>query len=122
MEFHEILSEIMEEKGLNVATVARICGLVDGTVRSIIARKQKNVALAVAFKLSDGLGVSLERLNGMPEPKKKDVPSGQDETLLKLFHQLNEEGKERLLETADDLVQSGKYSPKNHPNELDKKA
>lgn len=57
----------MEEKQINIPTVARMCGLSDGTVRSIFARKQKKVALEVAFKLSEGLGVSLERLNGMPE-------------------------------------------------------
>ena len=67
MEFYKILQEIMSEKGVNIPTVARMCGLSDGTVRSIIARKQKNVALEVAFKLSSGLGVTLERLNGMPE-------------------------------------------------------
>ena len=74
MEFYLILKGIMDEKGLNIPTVARMCGLSDGTVRSIIVRQQKNVALEVAFKLSDGLGVSLERLNGMPEPS-KDVQS-----------------------------------------------
>lgn len=78
MEFHEVLSEIMEEKGLTIPDVARRCGLVDGTVRSIIYRKQKNVALAVAFKLSDGLGVSLERLNGMPE-REQNLTTQQDE-------------------------------------------
>ena len=70
MEFYLILKGIMDERGLNIPTVARMCGLSDGTVRSIIVRQQKNVALEVAFKLSDGLGVSLERLNGMPEPSK----------------------------------------------------
>ena len=68
MEFHEILSLIMQEKGLSIPDVARLCGLTDSTVRSIIDRHQKKIALSVAFKLSEGLGVSLQRLNGMPEP------------------------------------------------------
>ena len=71
MDFYMTLQQIMEEKGLNVAAVARLCNLPDGTVRSIIARKQKNVALEVAFKLADGLHVSLERLNGDPVPTSK---------------------------------------------------
>lgn len=119
MEFYLILQEIMNERKMNVADVAHACDLTDSTVRSIISRRQKKVALEVAFKLSDGLGVSLERLNGMPEQKRNSVSSIEDETLLTLFHQLNREGQEKLLDTADDLVQSGKYSPKNHPNELD---
>lgn len=65
MEFHEILSLIMQEKGLSIPDVARLCGLTDSTVRSIIDRHQKKIALSVAFKLSEGLGVSLQRLNGI---------------------------------------------------------
>ena len=68
MEFHEILRLIMQEKNLSIPDVARLCGLTDSTVRSIIDRRQKKIALSVAFKLSEGLGVSLQRLNGMPEP------------------------------------------------------
>ena len=67
MEIYKILQNIMDEQGLTVAQVARKSGLSDSTVRGIIKRKQKTVAIEVAFKLSDGLGVSLERLNGMPE-------------------------------------------------------
>ena len=67
MDFCEILQEIMDEKGFNIPDVARACGLSDGTVRSMLARKAKNVTLEVAFKLADGLKVSLERLNGIPE-------------------------------------------------------
>lgn len=69
MEFYEILREVMDEKKMSIADVAHACGLRDSTVRSIFLRQQKNVALEVAFKLSDGLGVSLERLNGLPEPE-----------------------------------------------------
>lgn len=67
MEFYLILQEIMVEKGLKIPDVARKCGLSDGTIRSMITREQKNIYLEVAFKISNGLGVSLERLNGMPE-------------------------------------------------------
>lgn len=67
MEIYKILQNIMDEQGLTVAQVARKAELPDSTVRGIIKRKQKTVAIEVAFKLSDGLGVSLERLNGMPE-------------------------------------------------------
>lgn len=107
MEFHEILHGILDERGLNISEAARLCGLPDGTVRSIFVRKQKNVALEVAFKLSAGLGVSLERLNGLPErDATKPKP---EERLLALFRQLNEEGQEKLIDSADDLVRSGKY-------------
>lgn len=107
MDFYEILQGIMNEQGLNIPEVARRCNLHDGTVRSIIVRKQKNVALEVAFKLSHGLHVSLERLNGLPE--KDTLPLSMEAMLLGLFRKLNDEGQEKLLDLADDLVASGKY-------------
>lgn len=59
---YEILQSIMDERGLTIAETARLCNLPDSTVRGIITRKQKSIALEVAFKLSKGLGISLEYL------------------------------------------------------------
>lgn len=67
MDFYQVLLEIMEEKELKIPDVARLTGLADSTIRSIISRKTKNVTLEVAFKISKGLGVSLEKLNGETE-------------------------------------------------------
>lgn len=75
MDFYEILQEIMDEKEMKIPDVARACGLPDGTIRSIIVRKSKNVTLEVAFKMSTGLGVSLERLNGIPEHEETPAPA-----------------------------------------------
>ena len=74
MDFYKTLEEIMREKNMSIPEVARACGLSDGTVRSIIARKSQTVSLEVAFKLSAGLGVSLERLNGDTPKNKKNAP------------------------------------------------
>lgn len=99
VEFYLILEEIMKEKGMNIPAVARACSLPDTTVRSIMVRKQKNVALEVAFKLSQGLGVSLQRLNGMPEPPKDKKnppnaegpePEGKGKDIESIFNYLNQ--------------------------------
>lgn len=37
------------------------------------------------------------------------VPPASDRKLLSLLHQLNDEGQEKLIDYADDLVMSGKY-------------
>ena len=63
MEFYKILSKIMKERNMKIPDVVKISGVPDSTIRSIIDRKSKSVALEVAFKLSKGLGVSLEYLN-----------------------------------------------------------
>lgn len=84
MNFYLILQKIMDEKGLKIPDVARKCGLSDGTIRSAIVRKSENVSLEVAFKIADGLGVSLERLNGMPEKgqfyAEKEITPSADES------------------------------------------
>lgn len=74
MDFYKTLEEIMRERNMSIPEVARACGLSDGTIRSIIVRKSQNVSLEVAFKLSAGLGVSLERLNGDTPKNKKTAP------------------------------------------------
>lgn len=95
MEFYEILSEIMEEKNMSIADVAKKCNLTDSTVRSIIDRKQKKIALNIAFKLSDGLQISLERLNGIPEKKHTNL-SPKTIEIAKKYESLDKYGKEAI--------------------------
>ena len=116
MEFYLTLLEIMKEKNLSTNEVSKLTGLSYSTVDSIIKRKSKKIALEVAFKLSKGLSVSLERLNGeaerpvdfnverftsLPETVKKIVDS---------FNELNDEGQKKLQEHADVLVASRLYA------------
>lgn len=67
MEFYKVLQQIMDERGLTIAGIARASGVSDGTIRSAIVRRQKNVALDVACKISQGLNVSLDYLNNGEE-------------------------------------------------------
>lgn len=108
----DILNRIMDERNLKVAEVARICGLPDSTVRGIITRKQKSVALEVAFKLSDGLNISLRELNGQKEkksPELTEVNSRDVHPLLKIYNELNTNGQNRLMEYAEELTEIPKY-------------
>jgi len=63
-EIHEILQQVMDEKDMSVADIARACGLSDSTVRAIMRRKSKTVALEVAFKLAAGLNMDIDCLYG----------------------------------------------------------
>ena len=97
MDFYQILQEIMDEKGLNIPAVARQCNLSDATVRSIISRKQKNVALEVAFKLADGLQVSLERLNGDTDRSAPaDTFSDKEREHIKNYRDLDDHGQKMV--------------------------
>ncbi len=81
MEIYKVIEGIMEEQNLSIAEIARRSNLPDSTVRGIITRKQKTVALDVAFKLADGLNVSLLTLNGENEkaPAIQQEPSREED-------------------------------------------
>lgn len=109
MAVYEILEEVAQERKLSIADIARICNLPDSTVRGIFRRKQESIALAAAFKLSDGLGISLEKLNGMPEKllpasETNKAPSISDEAL-KLAEdyggRMDDRGRETVRGVAD---------------------
>lgn len=114
MAIYKTLEEIMRERDISIADVARICNLPDSTVRGIIRRKQEHIALDVAFRLSDGLNVSLERLNGLPEkeppiPQKEKAPSYSEEAVnpgdLKLFDKLMDSMLEAgFIRTGQDIT------------------
>ena len=117
MDFYEILLDIMAEKQLSIPAVAAACGLTDSTVRSIITRQQKRVSLDIAFKLKDGLGVSLERLNGeiekSPAPVETDTGDQRLDGIIQNYHQLNEAGQQQLADQAESLTYIPKYKKCN---------
>lgn len=116
MDFYSILRQILEEKGLSIAEAARVCGVPDSTLRSIINRKNQTVALDVAMRISLGLGVSLERLNGIEGGKEitqrtKCKLQPEEEKLLSSFRSLNRAGKDYILQTMEMAVVAYKEKP-----------
>lgn len=107
MYFYSILQEILNEKNLSISEAARTCGVPDSTLRSIITRKNKTVALEVAMKISKGLSVSLERLNGMEDADGNQLLSSSstlqpaEEKLISNFRSLNHIGKAYILQTME---------------------
>lgn len=116
--FYKVLQQIMDEQGIKVPEVAKRTGLADSTIRSIIYRKTKTIALEVAFKFSDGLGVPLERLGGIDKKsniKQAHIPildNLQDERLeriIKFYYLFNEKGRDRLLDSAREFSEINRY-------------
>lgn len=109
MDFYEVLSDIMREKHMSIPDVAVACGLTDSTVRSIITRKQKRVSLDVAFKLKEGLGVSLERLNGESVAADASLVDERFAKISKNYDKLNDRGKTALMEQSEVMVSMPQY-------------
>lgn len=102
MDFYKILEDIMQQKSISIPDVARMCNLPDSTIRSIISRKSKTVALEVAFKISKGLNVSLEELNGEILKQSDSPRSNNEQEVIKKYHALDEHGK-MLVDNVLDL-------------------
>ncbi len=135
LEFYKILQNIMNKKDLSIPEVSRRTGIADSTIRSIISRKTKNISLDVAFKLSNGLDVTLEELNGEAKDfnstatkinvtnEVNSMPFNiKEKKLLKSFYQLNDMGKEKAIDNIQDLTQIDKYIINNNKiNEVKEK-
>ena len=113
MEFYKILQSIMEEKSMRISDVARVSGLSDSTVRSILTRHSKTVALDVAFKLSKGLGVTLECLNGSdtkPISSNYLLLSDQELDMVHKMRSFDEKNRRQVYKFVDDLDKDSKIA------------
>lgn len=73
------------------------------------------------FILSKALGVTVQWLMGFDYPmieQEEELVTVDEKELLKKYRELNSEGQERLSNSIDDLLWSGRYQ-KNSLNELD---
>lgn len=82
--------------------------------------KVADMAAYLNVSTSDLIGDNVSNLDTKKEPVDSEN-SEEASRLLDLLSQLNEEGRERLLEYADDLVSSGKYI-KNYSDIINKQA
>ncbi|MGU8571866.1 helix-turn-helix domain-containing protein [Clostridium perfringens] len=115
MEFYKVLENLMKNRNLSIPDIARATGLSDSTLRSIISRKTKNISLEVAFKLSQGLNVSLEELNGDKEITSNTLEkySKEEQQHIEDLRKLNNLGKNKVINYTKDLIEMPKYQKDN---------
>ena len=124
MEFYKVLESLMKNRNLSRPDIARATGLSDSTLRSIISRKTKNISLEVAFKLSQGLNVSLEELNGDKEISRVNSStnySEEEQQHIEDLRKLNTEGKDKVITYTKDLIEMPKYQKENNITKLPNK-
>ena len=133
MTLEEQLKTIILQDYKSVRAFAVSNGLSPSTVDSTLRRKDgiKNSSISTMLRVFDALDLDIEsvadghlapRNNRLPVPHKKSATSTKDEALLNSFHQLNDEGQEKVVDYSDDLVQSGKYIKTNSPELGEKNA
>ncbi|WWU63819.1 helix-turn-helix transcriptional regulator [Clostridium baratii] len=116
MEFYKVLENLMKNRNLSIPDISRATGLSDSTLRSILSRKTKNISLEVAFKLSQGLNVSLEELNGDTNITTAKISldySDEEKNHIEDLRKLNDMGKEKVITYTKDLLDNPKFNNNN---------
>lgn len=107
------------ELGLTPEDLAKSIGKDRATVYRYEKNDIKNLPCDVLPPIARALHVSPAWLMGWGEDESGQGDPGDmlEATLIKNFAQLNREGQEKLVETSDDMVASGKYI-KTHQADL----
>lgn len=109
-----ILKNRRKELGLTLSQIADKMGVSEATVQRWESGNIKSLRQERIGPLSEILRVSPAVLMGWADDEVTSSSphppiTSKEEELLALHRQLNEEGQEKLLSYADDLVSSGKY-------------
>lgn len=109
-----ILKNRRKELGLTLSQIADKMGVSEATVQRWESGNIKSLRQERIGPLSEILRVSPAVLMGWADdevtsPSPHPPITSKEEGLLTLHRQLNDEGQEKLLSYADDLVSSGKY-------------
>lgn len=88
---------------------------------------QREPDIAMLCSLADFFGVTVDYLLGREEKSAladggEDVKSVFPEVFIKAYQELNDEGREKVIEYATDLAASGRYRKKADKHEMGKAA
>lgn len=129
MSWLEKINQMKKNKEKTTEEIAQMSGIPKGTLNKLFAGQTKDPQLSTVRAVVHCLGYTLDDL--VDENKKSpatEEPLAEDDQerkrLLKNYDDLNEEGREKLLEQSEFLVSSGKYKRniKNNPPNLGKEA
>lgn len=104
------LKAIRKSRKLTQEDVAKILDIPTRTYQNY-EREVREPDSVILCKLADFYGVPLDALFGR-EPT-SDRSRSEEHEILNLFYNLNDEGRSKLIDYADDLVSSGKYPRDN---------
>lgn len=113
------LAYYIEKSEYKQADIARILGITKQSVSNWL-KGTTAPDINTFAKLCDMLGVDPKDMFYFSEAK--PVANTRENQLLTYFEALNTEGQDKVLEYADDLVQSGKYKNNNLSQMVEKNA
>lgn len=120
----QLRKEILKQYG-SVRALTNEIGVSYSTLDSALKRGISNAGVSTMIRVFQALNLDIENIQRGDlyySAEEENAPSKKDAALLALFNQLNEEGQEKLLDYADDLVKSEKYIKKTCASRLDRDA
>lgn len=109
-DFVKRLKKLMTEKNISQKKLAEMTGITQSSISDWVNGKYKPRQDKV-YLLSESLKVSPAYLLGYSDDKNLDQNIANNKSKIdRLYNQLNEEGKEKVITYTQDLVDSGKYS------------
>lgn len=106
------IKNLCKERKISMSALEKETGI---GRRSIYNWERNSPSIDKVVAVADYFNVSVDQLLGRTVPHSSDTPAQGlarptiDTQLLKLAHQLNEEGQSRLLDYAEDLVAGGRF-------------
>lgn len=113
MDLGALITRYRKDAGLTIDELVERSGVPKGTLTKILCNTTKAPSLDTVRAIAHALGKTLDDFVDTPTTTSDPLQVA----LLSKFEQLNQEGRERLLEIADDMVASGKYI-KTHQADL----
>lgn len=115
-DFVKRLNQLMTEKNISQNKLAEMTGITQSSISDWANGKYKPRQDKV-YLLSEALKVSPAYLLGYTDNENLDqnTPKNDNSKIDRLYNQLNDEGKEKVITYTQDLVDSGKYAKKSLP-------
>lgn len=115
-DFVKRLNQLMTEKNISQNKLAEMTGITQSSISDWANGKYKPRQDKV-YLLSEALKVSPAYLLGYTDNENLDQNTTKNDNskIDRLYNQLNDEGKEKVITYTQDLVDSGKYSTETKP-------
>lgn len=107
MAIGKILSDVLKERNTTVTDLARNINVAPTTIYSIIERDNMKIDISVLIKICKSLDVDIEMFY-KDYLDNNDSDKTESEIMFK-YNQLNDDGKAKLNERLDDLLELPKY-------------
>lgn len=111
--FAQRLKALRKANGITQEQLAAIIGVERSSVGKYEGKSQIIPSDDVKYRIAEYFGVSVDYLMSYTDNPNPPIQESQlteaEHKLIEGFRSLNEEGREKLIDYVDDLIQSGKY-------------